>query len=75
MSIKCFEVYLMSTTERKNHHAQPLPQPLQIEEIESLQFNANTPITQRIANMDLPLSDWSRMEQEIEAEHLKEGCL
>lgn len=30
-----------------------------------------TPITQRIANMDLPISDWSRMEQEIEAEHLK----
>ena len=30
-----------------------------------------TPLTQKIADMDLPISDWSQMEQEIEAEHLK----
>ena len=30
-----------------------------------------TPITQRIANMDLPISDWDTMEQEIEAGHIK----
>ncbi len=30
-----------------------------------------TPITQRIANMNLPISDWTQMEKEIEAEHIK----
>jgi bifunctional DNA-binding transcriptional regulator/antitoxin component of YhaV-PrlF toxin-antitoxin module len=30
-----------------------------------------TPITQKISDMDLPISDWSRMEQEIEEGHLK----
>jgi bifunctional DNA-binding transcriptional regulator/antitoxin component of YhaV-PrlF toxin-antitoxin module len=29
-----------------------------------------TPLTQKIANMDLPISDWSQMEQEIEAGRL-----
>ena len=29
------------------------------------------PITQKIADMDLPISDWSRMKQEIEEGHLK----
>ncbi len=29
-----------------------------------------TPITQRIANMNLPVSDWAQMEKEIEAEHI-----
>jgi bifunctional DNA-binding transcriptional regulator/antitoxin component of YhaV-PrlF toxin-antitoxin module len=32
---------------------------------------AATPITQKIADMDLPVSDWSQMEQEIEEGHLK----
>ncbi len=32
---------------------------------------AATPITQKIADMDLPISDWSQMEQEIEEGHLK----
>lgn len=29
-----------------------------------------TPLTQKIANMDLPVSEWSEMEQEIEAGRL-----
>ena len=28
-----------------------------------------TPITEKIANMNLPVSDWAQMEKEIEAEH------
>ncbi len=31
-----------------------------------------TPITQKIANMGLPVSDWSRMEQEIEEGFVKQ---
>jgi len=30
-----------------------------------------TPITQRIAEMDLPVSDWKQMEKEIAEGHLK----
>ncbi|HEX9654466.1 MAG TPA: AbrB/MazE/SpoVT family DNA-binding domain-containing protein [bacterium] len=30
-----------------------------------------TPITQRIAEMDLPVSDWEKMEAEIAEGHLK----
>lgn len=30
-----------------------------------------TLITQRIADMDLPVSDWNQMEKEIEEGHLK----
>jgi hypothetical protein len=30
-----------------------------------------TPITQKIADMDLPVSDWNLMEEEIEEEHLR----
>lgn len=32
---------------------------------------ATTPITQRIAEMDLPVSDWKEMEKEIVEGHLK----
>lgn len=31
---------------------------------------AATPLTQKIADMDLPVSDWSQMEHEIEAGRL-----
>jgi len=30
-----------------------------------------TPITQKIADMDVPVSDWIQMEQEIEEGHLE----
>ncbi len=30
-----------------------------------------TPLTQKIADMDLPVADWGQMEQEIEQGHLK----
>ncbi len=30
-----------------------------------------TPITQKIADMELPVSDWTRIEREIEKEHLE----
>jgi bifunctional DNA-binding transcriptional regulator/antitoxin component of YhaV-PrlF toxin-antitoxin module len=32
---------------------------------------AATPITQRIAEMDLPVSDWAKLEKEIEQGYLK----
>lgn len=32
---------------------------------------AETPITQRIAEMDLPVSGWQEMEKEIEQGHLE----
>jgi len=30
-----------------------------------------TPLTQKIADMDLPVAEWSQMEREIERGHLK----
>ncbi len=32
---------------------------------------AETPVTQKIAEMDLPVAGWEEMEKEIEAGHLK----